>query len=208
MWWLDSLGTLQRPLDPNRPRRQEPSLQLVGRPAGYDVDLPSLVDRGVRLTGRVSDIDGGTVDVADDLAITTEAADRRLERLLQRIDRYAAVRGLDRDLAAPHRPRPSSVIAADSAGHTALRAAGIDTVLWATGYRRSYPWLQVPGVVGSDGEIRHRGGRTAAPGLVALGLAQQIRKNSTFLDGVRHDAGSLVEHLCRDILPGAQPMSA
>ncbi|MGS0684008.1 NAD(P)-binding domain-containing protein [Nakamurella sp. GG22] len=208
MRWLDSLGTLQRPLDPNRPRRHEPSLQLVGRPAGYDVDLPSLVDRGVRLTGRVIEIDGGTVDVADDLAITTDAADRRLERLLQRIDRHAAGSGLDREVAAAHRPRPSSVIAANPARRIDLKGAGIDTVLWATGYRRSYPWLQVPGVVGPDGEIRHRGGRTPAAGLIALGLAQQTRMNSTFLDGVRHDAGSLVEHLCRDVLPGAERMSA
>ncbi len=164
MWWLDSIGALQRPLDPNRPRRHDPSLQLVGRPAGYDVGLPSLVDRGVRLTGRLADIEGGTITVADDLAITTDAADRRLERLLQRIDRHAAVSGLDRQVAAAHRPRPSSVIAVEAAGRIDLKAAGIDTVLWATGYRRSYPWLQVPGVIGTDGEIRHRSGRTPAPG--------------------------------------------
>ena len=44
------------------------------------------------------------------------------------------------------------------------------TIVWATGYRRSYSWLQVPEVLGRDGEIEHHGGVTAAAGLYVLGL--------------------------------------
>ena len=60
-------------------------------------------------------------------------------------------------------------------------------MVWATGYRRSYPWLQVP-VLDAQGEIVHRGGVTPVPGLFVLGLPGQRKRNSTFLDGVGDDA--------------------
>ena len=49
-------------------------------------------------------------------------------------------------------------------------------MVWATGYRRRYPWLQVP-VLDGRGNIAHRGGFTAAPGLYVLGM-QFLRRNS------------------------------
>jgi len=208
MWWLDSLGSLQRPLDPADQRRHEPSLQLIGQPAGHRVDLPALADRGVRLTGRLSDIAGTVIDLGDDLAVTTAAADRRLDRLLRRIDAHATARGLGREIGPRWRPRPSAGTTAAVSGGIDLRSEGIDTVVWAAGYRRSYPWLQVSGVVGPDGEIRHQAGLTSAPGVVAVGLAQQTRPNSTFIDGVRYDAEAVVEHLRRDVLQRTARRSA
>jgi putative flavoprotein involved in K+ transport len=65
-------------------------------------------------------------------------------------------------------------------------------VVWATGYRRGYPWLHVP-VLDAAGEIRHVGGHTPAPGLHVVGMRLQTRRSSTFLDGVRHDAALVVD---------------
>lgn len=81
-------------------------------------------------------------------------------------------------------------------GRLDLRRAGISTVLWATGYRPRYPWLRVP-VLGADGCIRHRRGVTDAPGLYAIGLRFQHRRNSTLIDGARHDAAYLAEYMTR-----------
>jgi putative flavoprotein involved in K+ transport len=75
-----------------------------------------------------------------------------------------------------------------------LRSAGITAVVWATGFRPSYPWLAVP-ALDPDGRIRHRRGVTAVPGLYAIGLRFQSRRNSTFIDGARHDAAYLVDHI-------------
>jgi putative flavoprotein involved in K+ transport len=71
-----------------------------------------------------------------------------------------------------------------------LRAGGIHTVLWATGYRRDYSWLKVP-VVDAAGEIRHDGGITPSPGLYVLGLNFLRRRRSHFIDGVGFDAMEL-----------------
>ncbi len=75
-----------------------------------------------------------------------------------------------------------------------LRRAGISAVVWATGYRPWYPWLRVP-VLDTDGRIRHRRGVTDVPGLYAIGLRFQYRRNSTFVDGARHDAAYLADQI-------------
>jgi putative flavoprotein involved in K+ transport len=70
----------------------------------------------------------------------------------------------------------------------------INTVLWATGYRRAYRWLHAP-VLDDEGEIRHTRGRTAAPGLYVIGLQFMIRRNSSLIDGVGRDAEEIAQHI-------------
>jgi putative flavoprotein involved in K+ transport len=184
--WLDLLGVLRRPVREGA-GRAEPSAQLVGSPERREVDLATLQRAGVRLAGRLSGVDGTRVGFADDLGHHTSAADERLARLLARID---AVAGPAPDAA-------DSVPAAVATGaprELDLAARGISTVVWATGYRRSYPWLQVP-VLDPKGEILHRGGLTPAPGLFVLGLPGQRKRNSTFLDGVGDDARFVAQAL-------------
>lgn len=196
MAWLDATGFLdegaEAVADLEAARRQ-PSLQLVGRPDHRTLDLGVLHDAGVRLVGRIRGIEGGRVLLAADLAETLAAAERRLARLLGRIDAHVARIG---PAGAVPPADPLRPIAPPAAAPTALdlRAEGIRTVIWATGYRRSYPWLRVP-VLDERGEIRHVGGITPAPGLYVLGLQFLRRRNSSFLDGVGQDAAVLVDHL-------------
>ncbi len=203
MWWLDSMGVLDRPLTPAESARPaEPSLQLVGSTDGRAVDLPSLAQRGVRVVGRVDGIDAGHLTPADDVAATTLAADRRLNRLLSRIDRFAQLSGLADEVDASHRP----LAFADTQGFIdgqrgRRRIDGIRSVIWATGYRRDYSWLHLP-VLDAAGEIRQFAGRTPAPGLYVIGMRWQTRRNSTFIDGVRHDAALLADQLINGALTG------
>jgi putative flavoprotein involved in K+ transport len=195
MWWLDAMGALDRRLDEHPApvaARSEPSLQLVGSPSGRNVDLLSLHRRGVGLVGRVTGADGRWVRLADDLTETTARADGKLRALLRRVDAYAEAAGLAGEIDAPEPVR--AVPTTGGVRGLDLRHAGIGTVLWATGYRREYPWLRVP-VLSRTGEIRHSGGVTPAPGLYVVGQRWQSRRNSSFLDGVRHDAVTVVEQV-------------
>ncbi|HEX6937543.1 MAG TPA: NAD(P)-binding domain-containing protein [Actinomycetes bacterium] len=198
IWWLDQLGAFERHvddlLDPAAALR-EPSLQLAGRSDGQDVDLPSLHDKGVRLAGRLVGARGSVVTLAADLAETTAAADHRLYRLLARIDGHIARSGLETEVLPRGRLRPVPR-PADAPTRLDLRAERVRTVLWATGYKRSYPWLRVP-VLDPRGELMHRHGITPAPGLYVVGLRWQTRRSSTFIDGVGHDARLVVDHLTR-----------
>ncbi|MDX1390662.1 MAG: NAD(P)-binding domain-containing protein, partial [Acidobacteriota bacterium] len=196
LWWFDQMGifdeTLEKVHDAERSRSQ-PSLQLVGRPDKGSIDLITLQDVGVKLAGKVIGAEADKVFFADDLVAYTARADVKLARLLKRIDDYVVATGLTGDVGPPEpfipffwpAPGPESID---------LRAEGIRTVLWATGFRRSYPWLKLP-VVDGRGEIRHDGGVTPEAGLYVLGLQFLRRRNSNFIDGVGADAMSLAEHI-------------
>ena len=195
-WWLDAMGVFDETEDgvfDLALARSQPSLQLVGRPDRATLDLPVLERRGVRLAGRLAAIEGARVRFADDLVAHTAAADARLARLVQRIDNFAARGVLDGEVG-PREPFTPFLWPAPAPTTLELRQAGIRSVVWATGYARSYPWLRVP-VLDERGEIRHAGGVTAAAGLYVLGLYFLRRRKSSFIDGVGLDAMELAAHL-------------
>jgi putative flavoprotein involved in K+ transport len=196
LWWLDAIGALDETTDETfdlETSRSQPSLQLVGRPDRATLDLPALERRGVRLVGRAVDVDGDRVLFADDLVTHTVAADARLARLVQRIDIFAARTRLDAEVAPPE-PFAPFLWPAPAPTAIDLRQEGIRTVVWATGFRRLYPWLRVP-VLDDRGEIQHDKGVTLYPGLYVLGLYFLRRRKSSFLDGVGRDAMDLTAHV-------------
>jgi putative flavoprotein involved in K+ transport len=194
-WWLEASGMLDQrsedAFDLESARRQ-PSLQLVGTPDHRSVDLGVLQDEGVRLVGHVAHIDGARAHFHDDLDHTIAAAESKLDRVLGNIDRFideTRMHAVPSDRRRPIRPAPSPT-------ELDLRDAGIETVLWATGFRRHYDWLNVP-VLDRRGELLHEGGVTPARGLYALGLNFQRTRNSSFIDGVGRDARFLADHITR-----------
>ena len=203
MWWLDRTGILTKPaakVADLAAARREPSLQLVGSPEGASIDLDSLRAKGVRLLGRLAAIDGSAVSFAGDLAATTAAAEHRLQRLLAKLDRTA-------DSLQHYVPmeRVPSIRLDAPATTLDLRAEGITSVVWATGFRRDYAWLDMP-VFDAAGEIVHDGGVTAAPGLYVLGLNFMRRRNSSFIAGAGDDASELTPHVLAHL--AAQPRQA
>ena len=194
-WWLERIGTLDRTIDDvpdSVAARQEPSLQLAGRPDHRTLDLHSLRGAGVELTGRLSWIEGRRVGFADDLIGNVAAADARMRRVLAEIDAHVVAAGLTAEVLAAEPPPTISVD--QSLRELDLHDRRITSVLWATGHRRVYPWLHLP-VVDGSGEIRQRRGCTAVPGLYVLGQRFQHHRNSNFIDGVGRDAARVADHL-------------
>jgi putative flavoprotein involved in K+ transport len=77
-----------------------------------------------------------------------------------------------------------------------LASGEIRTIVWATGFRPDYAWLDVP-VVDAKGQLRHEGGVVDSPGLYALGLPVLRRRKSTFIYGIEDDAREVIDHLTR-----------
>jgi putative flavoprotein involved in K+ transport len=194
-WWLEQIGIFGRTIDdvadPVQARR-EGSLQLAGRPDHRDVDLPALQALGVRLAGRLVSSDGRRLQFADDLAATTAAADTRLERILTQIDRHVASTALEAELLTAITPAP--LAPTEPIRRLDLRRQRVSSIVWATGFTRSYPWLRVP-ALDERGEIAHQRGVTPQPGLYVLGQRFQHRLDSNFIDGVRHDAAYVAGHI-------------
>jgi len=167
-------------------------MKLICCTNGINVDLPTLASSGVMLLGRLTAIDGTSAYFADDLHANMWSADQRLCKTLERIDQYIATAQLT-ESALP-RERPAARYPTKPPRSIDLRAAGVRSVIWATGHRRDYRWLEVP-VTSSDGELRHRYGITPVPGLYALGQRFQRTRRSNFLDGVGTDALAITQHL-------------
>ena len=195
MWWLEQIGALSRTIDqvrdPRRTRR-EPSIQLRTGSSTDELNLATLRQAGVVITGRLTDAAGHRVRFADNLEMAIAGAESRLERTLAEIDRFIQSAGLDAEVL-PKVPVPP-VDVTSRLESTDLKAAGISTVVWATGFRHEYPWLRVP-VFDRHGDVRQYRGITAAPGLYVIGQRFMHRRDSSFIDGARHDALGICEHI-------------
>jgi putative flavoprotein involved in K+ transport len=75
-----------------------------------------------------------------------------------------------------------------------LRSGEIRSVVWATGFRPDFSWVDVP-VFDHRGRLLHDGGVTRWPGLYVLGLPMLRRRRSTYIDGARDDAAVLAAHV-------------
>jgi putative flavoprotein involved in K+ transport len=74
-------------------------------------------------------------------------------------------------------------------------------IVWATGFRGSYGWIDVPGVLDEQGRPRHRRGITPAPGFFFLGLSWQWTRGSALLGWVGDDAAHLADGISRGPSP-------
>ena len=200
-WWMDAAGILDErfdELDDIVRARHVPSPQLVGSADGRTVDLGSLRDRGVRVTGRLGRIHDGVAQFSGGLANTARLADLKLDRLLDRFDAWAQAADADVppdvERAAVERFAPTEMDAAPVLDLD-LAADGIETIIWATGYRPDYSWLDVP-VFDYKGRLSHEGGVvTKSPGLYVMGTSLLRRRRSTYIGGSGQDSDELAEHL-------------
>ena len=195
-WWMDASGILDQGLadvDDVGRVRNVPSMQLIGSPTRESLDLNILQDAGVKVTGRLVGLDGDQAQFSGALANVCRLADLKQNRLLSAIDAWALGAGMDRTISPPERPAATRVPEAPTLSMK-LSAAGIRTVLWATGYRPDYSWLNVP-VLDRKGRLRHDGGVIDAPGMYVLGLPFLRRRKSSLIDGAGEDARDLCAHL-------------
>jgi len=155
-----------------------------------DLDVPALARDGVVVHGRLMGVTAGRARFGGGLAATLAAAEHNAVRFRAAVDAHVAATGLTVPVEAPRLPDPVE----EGPRELDLVAAGVTTVVWATGFRRNWAWIQAP-MLGDDGEPVHERGVTAAPGLYLLGLRWQSRRSSSFLDGVAADAEYVTEHL-------------
>jgi putative flavoprotein involved in K+ transport len=196
LWWMDASGVWDQRYDEvddlTRARRL-PSPQLVGTPERATLDLNALTELGVDLVGKWATVRDGRALFSGGLRNVFSLADLKMNRLLDTFDEWALTSGRDAEFGAPERFAPT--VPPDSARlQVDLRSGEIAAVVWATGFRPDYGWLDVP-VVDDKGHLRHDGGVADSPGLYALGLPVLRRRKSTFIHGIEDDAREVIGHL-------------
>jgi putative flavoprotein involved in K+ transport len=188
MWWMDAAGVLDErwdEVDDLVRARNLPSPQLIGTPERRTIDLNSLTALGVRLVGRIGRVYDGVAQFSGSLTNTAALADLKLDRLLRRFDEWA--RSADAAVGEPERFMSTAVPAKPNL-EVDLCSGEIATIVWATGYRPDYRWLDLP-VLDRRGRIIHHGGvATGLPDLYVLGPSLLRTRRSNFIDGTRADS--------------------
>ncbi len=196
LWWMDAAGVWDQRYDEiedlTRARRL-PSPQLVGTPERLTLDLNSLTSLGVELVGRWAMVRDGRALFSGGLRNVFSLADLKLGRLLDTFDEWALTSGRDAEFGPPERSAPT-VVPPSARLQLDLGRGEIRAIVWATGFRPDYSWLDVP-VIDAKGQLRHEGGVVDSPGLYALGLPVLRRRKSTFICGVEDDAREVIDHL-------------
>jgi putative flavoprotein involved in K+ transport len=203
LWWMDASGVWSErydEVDDLERARRLPSPQLVGTPERATLDLNALQDLGVELVGRWATVRDGTALFSGGLRNVFSLADLKMQRLLGTFDDWAREQLLDAELDPPERPEPTRV-PASTRWQLDLNSGEISSVLWATGYRPDYSWLDVP-VLDAKGHLVHDGGVVDSPGMYTLGLPVLRRRKSTFIHGIEDDAREVIDHLAGHLAGG------
>lgn len=195
--WMTELGALEQTVD----RLEDPDQQYAanmhvsGKRGGHTLNLHAFARDGIRLVGKIVGATGGNLHVGDDLHANLAAADRRADEIRTAIDQHIAVNGI----GAPDPDPADDYDGTDGFDLPLVReldlaAEGISTVIWATGYRHGFDWIDLE-VTDERGNPVHRRGVTGHPGLYFLGLNWLHKAKSGLLYGVGEDAAYTVEHL-------------
>lgn len=192
-WWLGVLGMWDAAA--SQPGKEHVTIAVSGARGGHTVDFRALAAQGVNLVGMTRAFEGETVTFQLDLAHNIARGDASYLALLDAADAYIVRNGLDlpEEPEARHfLPDPDCVTRPLS--ELNLARAGINSIIWATGYVADYSWLKVA-AFDEKGKPQHHRGVSAEPGVYFLGLPWLSRRGSTFIWGVWHDAKYIADQI-------------
>jgi putative flavoprotein involved in K+ transport len=190
-WWRMKMGRWDEPVDtvPSEERKGFPV--LTGVRGGYDIDVRRFPMNGVALMGHLQGVEDEKLAFALDVEQTLTQADEYCQRFLRSVDDHIQKTGLN--ASEPDAP-PAGPTVPTKPATLDLRAAGIASVVWATGFRYDLDWVHLP-VFDDAGQPIHRRGVTRHPGVYFLGLRFLHTLASGFVFGVGRDAAYLAEHV-------------
>ena len=193
VWWLGVLGKWEMPTP--APGTEHVTFAVSGAHGGQTVDFRRLAARGITLVGRTESYNCGQLRFADDLRENIAYGDRNYLSVLDEADEFIVRNGLDFPEEPEARERLSDpdcltnpILELD------LEDAGINSVVWATGFSLDFGWLDVD-VFDESGHPDHRRGISRVPGVYFLGLPWLSRRGSSFIWGVWHDAKFIADQI-------------
>ncbi|HEX4747394.1 MAG TPA: NAD(P)-binding domain-containing protein [Gaiellaceae bacterium] len=200
MRWMVDVGLMNdtSAVLPSTKTRIAGNVAVSGSRGGRDCNPLVLEAAGAKLYGRLVGFDGARALFADDLAASLDfglAFERDLRR---RFDAWAEKAELD----LPEHPGSDVRPARESATELALARAGISTVLWASGYRPAFGWIDVP-IIDDLGFPLATRGVTDVPGLTFVGLPWLYTRKSPLLLGVGEDAEHIAQATAAHLAGGA-----
>ncbi|UMZ09553.1 NAD(P)-binding domain-containing protein [Pseudomonas sp. MPFS] len=192
-WWLGVLGEWDAEIA--KPGREHVTIAVSGARGGQTIDFRALAHQGITLVGLTKAFEGDRVSFQADLVDNLARGDENYLALLDAADAYIARNGLDLPAEPEARRRlPDPECVTRPILELDLQAAGITSIIWATGYAVDFSWLQVD-TFSEQGKPLHQRGVSREPGIYFLGLPWLSRRGSSFIWGVWHDAKHIADHI-------------
>lgn len=194
VWWLGVLGEWDA--EAMKPGTEHVTIAVTGAHGGNGtVDFRGLAHQGITLVGLTEAFNDGKVSFKSDLVENVSRGDKNYLDLLDAADAYIERNGLD----LPEEPEARKMLAdpecmTNPILELNLAEAGITSIIWATGFKVDYSWLNV-NAFGEDGRPAHQRGVSTEPGIYFVGLPWLSRRGSTFIWGVWHDAKHIADHI-------------
>lgn len=193
VWWLGVLGLWDIPA--NEPGKEHVTIAVSGAEGGKTIDFRQLAERGMKLVGRTQSFNQSTVIFNNDLADNIRAGDANYLSLLDRADAYITENGLD----LPEEPEARELLSdpdcmTNPTLELDMKAAGVKSIIWATGYSTDYSWLNVD-AFDENNQPKHHRGVSKQTGVYFLGLPWLSRRGSSFIWGVWHDAKYIADQI-------------
>jgi putative flavoprotein involved in K+ transport len=191
-WWFEVLGIWHGPIE-LQPEVRNLRFVVTGAGGGHDIDLRRFAADGIVLLGRLRGFSDGKFQIAADLEDTLAKGDAWFVSLKKRMDDYAEQNGMAKD-STMEEPAPALPPWSPPITELDLRSTGITSVIWCSGFRYDFGWIELP-ILNDAGEPLHLRGVTQYPGLYFLGLRRTYAISSALLAGVGNDAAFIAEHI-------------
>jgi putative flavoprotein involved in K+ transport len=176
----------------------QPHPQISGKNGGESLNLHQFARDGVVLLGHVRDVRDGRLTITPDLKETLAKVDQFEINALRAVDDYIARTGLN--APAQTVPQLRDGYAQDVITELDLKATGISSIIWATGYSFDFGLVKLP-VVDSDGYPIQARGVTDYDGLYFVGMPWLHSRRSGILFGVGDDAAYIAQHIAARSIP-------
>jgi putative flavoprotein involved in K+ transport len=193
VWWLGVLGKWEAVT--KDPGTEHITIAVSGSHGGQTVDFRGLAERGIILLGRTHSVKKNVMHFEPDLAKNIANGNSYTLSLLDQADEYVIRNGLDFPLEPEARevlPDPDCV--KNPILEIDLKEAGINSIVWATGFDVDFSWLKVD-ALDENGKPKHDRGISTESGIYFLGLPWQSRRGSSFIWGVWQDAKFLADQI-------------
>ena len=193
VWWLGVLGKWEAVT--KDPGTEHITIAVSGAHGGQTVDFRGLAERGISLLGRTQSFKNNVMYFAPDLTKNIAGGNAYTLSLLDQADDYVIRNGLNFPLEPEARevlPDPECVT--NPILEIDLEEAGINSIVWATGFDVDFSWLKVD-ALDENGRPKHERGISTESGIYFLGLPWQSRRGSAFIWGVWQDAKFLADQI-------------
>lgn len=194
--WLKDTGFISTPVEklPSPKARLIGNPQVSGKDGGHSLNLHQFARDGVKLLGHISGAQNGKVTFKPDLKENLAKTDKTEKDILAMIDKYIESNGIN----APQEtiPELQDGYASEEITELDLKAANINTIIWAIGYIADYSLVKLP-VIDDDGFPITQRGVTQYHGLYFVGMHWLSSRKSTILLGVNEDVESVIADMTK-----------